>query len=429
MAFPSVTIMMQTYLSYALLALFSLVQALEVYPPDYIDLPRGKIVTVVPPNREPVGISHGIGVSKIASHSTLKCAKNVHYGCPGVQLIPTASYDASKMNGCGPEAEIKLAKMFNRIIDVPWAHECCNQHDVCFGRCDSDYSQCNLDFEDCLLRSCPAQWNPLEKITCATFEPIYIAAVDSKMGCHVYTHVDPKKDPDCRCPNTTVPIRQEGHYRQYFWILDEYTSDQLRSRLHDTITIMIGVDINEVPSAGGELRKFQGKQSGGHKSIPGMEIDFWAFDDDEVTLWITMYNGDLSPKSIAELKEAANIWSPATVINFAAETSRTPLYSGMNYLSIMTGGASSSLWNWLFGPLTAKCDGWVVQTTVRTNGTYLATLNGQAIIDEIRTGSVAGQGCNKQLSAYHYRARYGLKAEGGVLIKDSDYRYPIGPSP
>jgi hypothetical protein len=397
--------------------------ALELYPPAYISMSAGQVVTVSPGNAEPTAApSKGgaIGVSKAYASSNY-CAKNVAYGCPGVELRRHPKFwRGNQTNGCGAETEQQLALLFNKAIDTSWAHDCCDQHDLCFGACNSTFAQCTTDFHNCLVSSCATRKN----VVCAVAIPMYYGVVGSNIGCKVYATIDQDK-PQCECPplvNTTAP--RFGRYQQYFWILDNYVIEDVRSGLagiktSDTNTILVGVDINGVPSEGGEVRKYQGKQGGGDKkSNPSLELNFWAFDSDEVTLWLSIYNGDLSAQSIEALNKATNLFRPDTAISTLAYVEG--MYApGMAFLgAVFSGITSGNLVEKVKQVFRPSCDGWVAQTSFGVSGTRLRAANSPSGPSETQIithdGLESNTGCGRK-SSYIVQTRFGLKRYGGEI--------------
>lgn len=251
--------------------------------------------------------------------------------------------------------------------------------------------------------------------------PACEGAVSSHIGCSIYIGVtDP---PQCACPpsaNTTPPV---GHYQQYFWILDNYEPKPLRSgkfgiKTRDTNTILIGVDINQVPSAGGELRSFRGSQDS-RQFNPSMEIDFWAFDTDLVTLWAVIYNGDLSASSIQSLRAATQFWRPDTIISILSQFSKSVINIGLNYLGTIIGGVlGGRIIDDAIQAITGNCDGWVVHSIMTLNGSDLRAAGSaqNAVETQIYTfsGYESSAGCGA-ISQYRVQTRYGLKAYGGEI--------------
>jgi hypothetical protein len=252
--------------------------------------------------------------------------------------------------------------------------------------------------------------------------PAYIGAVSSIIGCDVFT----TPNPGCACPPIAYNTTQSGHYQQYFWILDQYTPKTLRSLNSDTNTILIGVDINGVPSYGGELRKYQGNQGSGHKSSPGMEIDFWAFDTDQITLWVSIYNGDLSPTSIDSLRQSVEKWSPGGILNLLAQGTEAVVLSGLNFLGNMYRGVLGGfLPHEIYSFFTEDCDGWVVQRTISLKGSQMAPGNQPQTTQTSSDGGYESpSGCGDK-SVYDVTTRFGLKQLGGLIDVVPDH--PLTP--
>jgi hypothetical protein len=312
-------------------------------------------------------------------------------------------------NGCGPDIRNALVNAFSQAIGTDWARPCCDEHDLCFGACNSDFTQCNTDFHNCLNRRCIET----NDIGCAILVPVYVAAVSSAIGCNIFT----TPNPGCSCPPTTSTQQRTGQYAQYHWNLDQYTTHIIRSRYTDTNTILMGVDINGVPSAGGEIRSFQGDQPAGRTFRPGLEIDFWAFDTDAVTLWLSIYNGDLSPPSLNQLNKANNILNMGAALDLLAQTTEAIATAGLRFVATLVGGSragilAGDLLGWIWG--NRSCDGWVVLRVIHLNGSQLAS---EGLQNSLEEGYESPMGC-KANSRYGVSTRYGLKREGGVVVAD-----------
>ncbi len=81
------------------------------------------------------------------SHTSIK-------NCP--KRKPRPGYKATA-NGCGPaesnkalQAAITLLQGYGRVNFTP----ACNQHDLCYGKCNSDKGQCDQDFKGAMIAEC-----------------------------------------------------------------------------------------------------------------------------------------------------------------------------------------------------------------------------------------------------------------------------------
>ena len=328
--------------------LHSVVYAINFVPPP--NQRQGVVVTVVPPATTPP--VSGLLQVKVAADSH-SCAKDVALGCPGLQLINNNGYSPTT-NGCGPDRTGSFWDTFNSIINGTWTAACCDQHDLCFGSCQSTFDECNFNFRACLEQACARLG--IQQNVCDATIPVYYGAVSSAFGCSVYTQDVGKS---CQCPPTVGPPPGPGPYQEYFWILDRYSIQTLRSRNTDTNSILIGVDINDVPSSGGELSKFQGDQGAGSTSHPGLQINFFAQSTDRVVLWMMIYNGDTSPESIQKLQYESTSLSLPGIAQYIALVPNVILDSLgrlLGFRSFLKNILPQNIIDIIF----ANCDGWVL---------------------------------------------------------------------
>ncbi|KAL6956086.1 hypothetical protein U1Q18_044828 [Sarracenia purpurea var. burkii] len=374
------------------------------------NLKPGQTTTLVSFNSEPTPV----GLNKIWQPPD-SCSKGAALGCPNVQLERRPDAPAATSNGCGPASwdQDSFGQYVNTALDSPVGfQECCDAHDLCFDDCSSTFTQCNIDFSNCLEKNCSGP-------ACSSLVPLYLAAVSSNFGCDVYVGAS-DADRHCQCPPSSSPlVGGSTSYRRYFVILDTYTTTQLRSRSSDTNTIIVGVDINGVPNAGGQLVKFSGDDPQGKTYIPGLEIDFWAFDQDLVTAWISIYNGNLDGPRLPQLNQTLRTMGLDGPKELFSPTSGGPDWSTNiedafgGVLGVLAGISSflqSYLTNTIFKPIAIlfpNCDG-LVMTWKATSQAGLITSEHTWNFHQVGFESPDGCGAN---SIYDAEIRMGTKGD------------------
>lgn len=71
-----------------------------------------------------------------------------HFKCPDGSMPRPNPVHASTTNGCG---------VFGFQVDsqlFPAVTTCCEKHDICYDKCNSDKSKCDIDFQTCLRMIC-----------------------------------------------------------------------------------------------------------------------------------------------------------------------------------------------------------------------------------------------------------------------------------
>ncbi|TKA78320.1 hypothetical protein B0A49_02285 [Cryomyces minteri] len=192
---------------------------------------------------------------------------------------------------------------------------------------------------------------------CDAAVPLYYGAVASSIGCSVFVADVGNL---CECPPIEAITTGYGPYQEYFFILDEYKIETLRSRSSDTNTVYIGVDLNDVDSNGARLTKPPGDHGSGFTSKPGMQINFMAQSTDRVTLWMLIYNGDTSPESLKKLKHESETLSFAGIAQLASATG-TALLDMFGSLFGTQGTLQNALPSNLWHTIFPNCDGYVLQ--------------------------------------------------------------------
>lgn len=56
----------------------------------------------------------------------------------------------AEVNGCGP----KSIDLVDRILPNPGFTRCCDNHDRCYGRCNSSKASCDNSFLTCMRNTC-----------------------------------------------------------------------------------------------------------------------------------------------------------------------------------------------------------------------------------------------------------------------------------
>lgn len=91
-------------------------------------------------------------------------------------------------NGCGSYG-INLDLNFGELN----INECCHDHDVCYGTCNSDRKQCDKELYNCTLLACKNYTNYAKYIACKGLAKI-MYRVTRMGGCSAY-----QKDQELAC--------------------------------------------------------------------------------------------------------------------------------------------------------------------------------------------------------------------------------------
>lgn len=174
----------------------------------------------------------------------------------------------------------------------------------------------------------------------------------------------------------------------------------------------MGVDIDQVPSAGGELLSLRGDLNTGFHGRPGMQINFTAFSTSRVTPWLVIYNGDNSPESMVRLQRDTDSTSVPGLVSWANVISNALLdVFGRIFGAgdVLENILPWNIWNELF----PNCDGYVAQW----NHDYpnalimyneLVSNGGQIILDGLQfPGYNSPKGCGSN-SLYTAKVRWGF---------------------
>jgi len=62
----------------------------------------------------------------------------------------TGCYNPNPTNGCGSSTWSETALDIIDFLTSDEAHECCNQHDLCYEKCGTSFDECEQEFRDCL---------------------------------------------------------------------------------------------------------------------------------------------------------------------------------------------------------------------------------------------------------------------------------------
>ena len=62
----------------------------------------------------------------------------------------TDSSFKAKANGCGP----KFTNILDKTLPNSGFTTCCNNHDLCYGRCNSNKVSCDNTFRTCMRNTC-----------------------------------------------------------------------------------------------------------------------------------------------------------------------------------------------------------------------------------------------------------------------------------
>jgi secretory phospholipase A2 len=119
--------------------------------------------------------------------------------CPaGTTLKPKVDYVADP-NGCGgSDLQRQMDSIFNPFRK--YMTTCCNDHDTCFGTCNTDgtakqtFKECNDAFNSCLKRQCKKA-SAIEKVLCKAWANAYYIAVDKFGG----TFYNEDQKASCTC--------------------------------------------------------------------------------------------------------------------------------------------------------------------------------------------------------------------------------------
>lgn len=97
----------------------------------------------------------------------------------------------NKPNGCGAEGGIKFPSLFSggqfllKPVYVSF-EDACNQHDICYGTCNSEKQTCDKNFEDNLIEACFTGAADIKHINqCTRYATAYAIAVKT-MGGNAY---------------------------------------------------------------------------------------------------------------------------------------------------------------------------------------------------------------------------------------------------
>ena len=85
---------------------------------------------------------------------------------------------AARTNGCG-------AKSSGDIVPELWFHDCCLEHDRCYGTCNSDKFLCDAQFYSCMKHTCSTKGKILTRLACYAAAPVYNDAV-LQLGCRAW---------------------------------------------------------------------------------------------------------------------------------------------------------------------------------------------------------------------------------------------------
>ena len=92
-----------------------------------------------------------------------------------------------KPNGCGSK-EFKLPSWL-----MPQFKSCCNNHDRCYGRCNSVKASCDNVFRDCMKKTC-------SNVACRSMADAFYVSVKN-FACTAYTRAQSKA---CLCYSTRI---------------------------------------------------------------------------------------------------------------------------------------------------------------------------------------------------------------------------------
>jgi len=100
-------------------------------------------------------------------------------------------------NGCGAAGGRAFPNRFGPVN----FRQCCDPHDICFGTCNSDRDDCDLDFLTCLLSACVTGLGSLALIprlllTCNAIATTYFIGVQSPFGTTAYENAQTAR---CDC--------------------------------------------------------------------------------------------------------------------------------------------------------------------------------------------------------------------------------------
>ena len=81
-------------------------------------------------------------------------------------------------NGCGAKAK-------GDFVPELWFNSCCQQHDVCYGVCNSDKVVCDAQFYECMKQTCSEVQNPISRTACKVSAFAFNTAV-LELGCFAW---------------------------------------------------------------------------------------------------------------------------------------------------------------------------------------------------------------------------------------------------
>jgi hypothetical protein len=106
-------------------------------------------------------------------------------GSPAEGKCRKQSNDPIKSNGCGPEFLTVVIK----VGVIPQGHglgdftEMCNQHDICYGTCNSAKKSCDDKFRKDLFAECSSKYHPNSKERCGG-DPTCVTSADELSVCN-----------------------------------------------------------------------------------------------------------------------------------------------------------------------------------------------------------------------------------------------------
>jgi len=121
------------------------------------------------------------------------------FSCPGGATPQDNPNVEPSSNGCGPSGLPLTGPSFSFL-------ECCNQHDLCYGRCGASKIECDNDFYVCMFCSCDEEYDTIiGELACEDLACTYFQAVD-EFGCAAFTA---SQEEACICPG-----KEETHVEQ-----------------------------------------------------------------------------------------------------------------------------------------------------------------------------------------------------------------------
>ncbi|ORX99444.1 hypothetical protein K493DRAFT_109986 [Basidiobolus meristosporus CBS 931.73] len=106
-------------------------------------------------------------------------------------LISVPNSPASSPNGCGPALISGIVPNFD-------FKTCCDQHDICYGSCNSTKTLCDNTFHSCMKNVCVAKEENSDSF-CAGVADLYFEALNNKLSCSIYKSSILKR---CQCQAT-----------------------------------------------------------------------------------------------------------------------------------------------------------------------------------------------------------------------------------